>query len=215
MSSGPKGVLDQRDPAKTGVATVTHTAPADLFEGEALAGSILKAKPLGGRAGRPNRRTAEMAGFIQRRIGDPLLEMARLAMCDPLELAREMNRMQRELDIELMEEAASGQWKYERPAPFSIREAMEFRNECRAAILPYVHAKRAAEDDKGEAIKPEIRISLGGLDPAALKIAPGGIDAGSFLDLAAVATEAQDRYRVPSEGANSVESSDGEARNDE
>ena len=208
MSSGPKGVLDQRDPAKTGVATVTHTAPADLFEGEALAGPILKAKPLGGRAGRPNRRTAEMAGFIQRTMGDPLLELARLAMCDPVALATEMNQLQAETGQMTGKDGKA-------LLPITIREALAFKRECLEAILPYVHAKRAAEDDKGEAIKPEIRISLGGLDPAALKIAPGGLDAGAFLDLAAVATEAQERYRVPSEGANSVESSDDEARNDE
>jgi hypothetical protein len=190
------------------VATVTHTAPADLFDGEALAGPILKAKPLGGRAGRPNRRTAEMAGFIQRTMGDPLLELARLAMCDPVALAREMNQLQAETGHMT---GRAGQPLL----PITIREALAFKRECLEAILPYVHAKRAAEDDKGEAIKPEIRISLGGLDPAALKIAPGGLDAGSFLDLAAVATEAQERYRVPSEGANSVESSDDGASSDE
>ena len=201
MSSGPKGVLDQRGSANSGVATVTHTAAPDLFEGEA--GPLLKARPMGGRAGRPNRRTAEMAGFIQRTMGDPLHELARLAMCDPVQLVREMTLAQREVGPITKDGV-------EQP-PITIRDALAFKRECLEAILPYVHAKRAAEDDKGEAVRPEINVNLGGMDPAALKVAKGGLEPSSFLDLIPIDRE-QARYAA-SEAGNPAESSDDRSQN--
>lgn len=204
MSSGPKGVLDQREAAKSGVATVTHTDAPDLFEGPA--GPILKARPMGGRAGRPNRRTAEMAGFIQRTMGDPLHELARYAFCDPLQLIREMQAAQ--------EKAGGLKDKEGRALPvMTVNEALAFKKQCLDAIMPYVHAKRASEDDRGDAVRPEITINLGGLDPEALKVAKGGLDAKSFLDMVPI-DDAQARYAA-SEAANPVESSDERSQNDE
>lgn len=196
MSSGPKGVLDQREGAKSGVATVTHTAAPDLFEGEA--GPLLKARPMGGRAGRPNRRTAEMAGFIQRTMGDPLHELARLGMADLRDLVREMKDIGRELHVK---------------DDLTLLDVLAFRRSCLEAILPYVHAKRAAEDDKGEAVRPEINVNLGGLDPSALKVAKGGLEPSSFLDLIPIDQE-QARYAV-SDAGNPVESSDDRSQNNE
>jgi len=196
VSSGPKGVLDQREGAKSGVATVTHTAAPNLFEGEA--GPLLKARPLGGRAGRPNRRTAEMAGFIQRRLGDALYELARLGMADPRDLAREMKEIGRELHIK---------------DDMTLMDVLFFKRACLEAVLPYQHAKRAAEDDKGEAVRPEINVNLGGLDPSALKVAKGGLEPSSFLDLIAIDQE-QARFAA-SEAGNPVESSDDRSQNDE
>lgn len=202
MSIGTKGLLDQREAAKSGVATVTHTAApeVDLF-GEAEGGSLLKARPLGSRAGRPNRRTAAVAALIQHKFGDPLIELARLAMCDPLDLIREITEAQKQVK-ELLD-------KDGKPIlPMTVREALHFKAECLHAILPYIHAKRAQENDAGETVQPSLTINLGGLDPASLKIAPGGLDAGGFLNLSAALEDGQKRYSAPSEAPNPVESSD-------
>jgi len=200
VSKGVKGVLDEREAAKSGVTTVTHTAAPDLFDGEA--GPLFKARPMGGRAGRPNRRTAEMASFIQRTMGDPLHELARLAMCDPLELVREMNAAQAEAGGLVAKNGST-------PPAMTINEALYFKKQCLEAILPYVHARRAQENEQGEAVKPEIVVNLGGLDPAALKIAPGGLDAGGFMDLSRVVADGQERYALSSEAKKAEQIPDG------
>ena len=198
VSAGFKGVLDQEAAAKgpnSGVVTVTHTAPAetgvDLFGEDA--GPLLSAPSAGKgtRAGRPNKRTAAVAAYIQRGIGDPLVELSRLAMCDLRELAKELKAICREVLIK---------------DDITAMELLRFKRDMLNASLPYVHAKRAAEDDAGEAVRPTLTVNLGGLDPAALKIAPGGLDVGGggFLDMVAVA-HAQARY-APTEADNPAES---------
>lgn len=131
-------------------------------------------------AGARNRRTAAVAEYLVRRYGDPLEGAVSIGMRPLRELIE---------DLKAIAEAEG------LPLGGSVMEIARFQAACREAALPYLHAKRAPEDDKGTPVTPVFAFVERGSAPA-----PQG-RGGRSIDDAPVIDVTPQRNQGLSEGA--------------
>lgn len=112
--------------------------------------AISKPSPQG--VGRPvgarNRRTDLMAHYLVQRYGDPLEGHVALGMMDLRALIRELRVIASECGMKL---------------DLSVKDLLNLQADLREKALPYIHAKRAPEDFRGD---PQVPL-LGILAPGA------------------------------------------------
>lgn len=106
------------------------------FEGTDAAEQVARVERGRGRpAGAQNKATKEVKAYIQRVLGDPMVEMARWAMHTPQSLAKELG--------------------------CTTLEAFDRLQAIRKELLPYFYARMAPVDDTGKAV-PTFNLQIGG-----------------------------------------------------
>lgn len=148
-------------------------------------------------AGRPpgarNKRTQQLAAYYLGRYGDPLEALLALGTGDLRHTLAELRRLSAELGIPVMTEKVGGDLVVCEPTVMGL---LEFKREVLRETLPYLHAKLAPTDDKGDPVVPIL--ALGTVAPGAQdRIAQGG--AMSILDLVAL-TPAAPAESEPDQG---------------
>lgn len=130
-------------------------------------------------AGRPvgakNRRSDLVAQYLVDRFGDPLTATMSIAGRPLVELVRELRIVASDCGLKL---------------GMTVGDIARWQQQCRADVLPYIHAKRAPETAKGE-----VPISVIGIGRADQVVVMGGI---SLEDAVA---KAQQHQPVTIEGA--------------
>lgn len=199
--------------SSSGVLAGTHTAApgGDLFgaDGQPV---MIEGRPVGSRAGRPNKLSRIMAAKIENEHGTTVLqEMVRLGMAKPADLARELVQAAREIA------EATGQPFKEVRGTITVQSLMRFKADMLATAAPYLHAKRAPEDGKGRA-QPVV-IAFSGLEPTDLRRVDGVFtDDNLTLDLVATALGSVEENQGVSgsddDAAGRIESEQDENTND-
>jgi hypothetical protein len=194
------------------VVTGTHTAPAaapgaDLFGAPVAEPLRIEGKPMGSRAGRPNKLSRIMASKVQDEHGTTVLEeMVRLGMMKPVDLWREVREAAKEIRAAAQEEGLD----LEKLAGLDVVSPMallRFKADMLATAAPYLHAKRAPEDGKGRA-QPVI-LAFGGLTAADLGRADGVFGEDDLVvDIEAIATEENQALSPPRSDASGMETPD-------
>lgn len=131
--------------------------------------------------GRPpgarNKRTEDLARYYLGRYGDPLEGLLALATGDLGHTLRQLRALSDELGVPIQVEKVDGKLVACEP---SLMGLLEFKRHALEAALPYLHAKRAPENDKGEVVVPILAIGplVPGVQPG---LQPAGVT--SVLDL--------------------------------
>jgi hypothetical protein len=124
--------------------------------------------------GRPpgsrNRRTEQVAAYLVSRYGDPLEGLLSIAMRPTGELIREMARIATETGVKIDSAVGPGT---------TVMAALQMQRAAMEAALPYIHAKRAPEDDKGNVVTPVLNIGRFDATPGVSK----GLSAEDFIDV--------------------------------
>jgi len=131
-------------------------------------------------AGRPsgsrNRLTEAVAAYLVGRYGDPLEGLMAIGMGrlehTAAELGRAMEAM-RAGGVKLAVDAKG------REVGIDVNELAKLKKACLEAALPYIHAKRAPEDDKGNPVLPVLNIGRFDATPGVSK----GLSAEDFIDV--------------------------------
>lgn len=117
-------------------------------EGDALlpiAPAAISKAAATGKGGRPlgarNRRTDLVAQYVVDRYGDPLEAHMAVGMMPLKDLVTLLRSAASDVGLKL---------------GMSLGDIVRFQKDCRDAALPYIHAKRAPEDQKGEPVAPTI-----------------------------------------------------------
>lgn len=100
-----------------------------------------KGRPEGSR----NRRTADVADYLVQRFGDPLIAAASIGGCSLRDAVRQLREIASDCGLKL---------------GATVMDIARFQQDCRRDVLPYVHAKRAAEDGRGDPVLPIVGIGV-------------------------------------------------------
>jgi len=141
--AGIGAAIEAAEAARDGAEAVQlELLPSRFAAGSTEHGGVIDSVRRAGRpAGARNVATARRCEYVQRHLGDPLIESARWAMHSPESLAFELGCSKLEAFREL--------------------EAIR-RDLCR-----YMHAPRAPEDGSGQAVPPAFSVSIGGVEAGA------------------------------------------------
>lgn len=178
-----QGALDlAAEGANPCAATVSEPSQAELALGEeADRQAPLVARGPGRPPGARNRRTRELAEFFVRRYGDPLAGCLALAGGSLVETAKAI--MQAKADLQALGIAARVG-----DGSLDLMALLALKQRAAEAALPYIHARLAPTDDKGNVALPILNIGVG------VAVGPGAAGApqrGGGLDLEALAREAE------------------------
>lgn len=161
---------------ETGDLFATPAGPAG---DEALPVAPSAAKRGRGRPpGARNRRTTEVAAYLVARHGDPLEGLLAIGMGSLADTARELWRAIQELEAEGVKFAL----KKDQALGIDLGEVMKLKAKCLEAALPYIHARRAPTDEKGESVVPVLNLNLPAGQGGALGTA-GGVSIDDFLEV--------------------------------
>lgn len=112
--------------------------------------------------GRPkgarNRRTAEVADYLVRRYGDPLEGLMSIGLRSTGELIGELKRLGATHSLKL-----GG----------SVMDVLALQRQCLEAALPFIHARRAPVDDRGNPVLPILNVGLFNGTPARAEAGKG------------------------------------------
>lgn len=146
-------------------------------------------------AGRPvgakNRRSDLVAQYLVDRFGDPLTATMSIAGRPLVELVRELRIVASDCGLKL---------------GATVMDIARWQQQCRADVLPYIHAKRAPETAKGDPVVPII-----GIGRADQVVVMGGI---SLEDAVAKAQQHQPVTIEGREVSHDEVSHDGESTDD-
>ncbi len=185
----------------------SNATQAELFGADdvALDAQLPIAPPAPRGAGRPpgsrNRRTEQVAAYLVSRYGDPLEGLMVLAMGRIEDTAIAMSRAveaMRAAGVRLAHDAKG------REVGIDVNELVKLKKAAAEAALPYIHAKRAPEDGKGDVVTPVLNIGRFDQAPGMSK----GLSAEDFIDV----TPSQQNQALSGDASAS---SDDEASDDE
>lgn len=159
IRDGIASVVAAAEPGAGVRETLREPETGDLFAPPTPAGD--EALPLATRRpGRPpgsrNRRTTEVAAYLVGRYGDPLEGLMAIGMGSLAETARAMHDAMLELRAEGVPVCNS---KGELLVGIDLNEVMKLKTKALEAALPYIHARRAPTDEKGESVVPILNIT--------------------------------------------------------
>jgi hypothetical protein len=134
-------------------------------------------------AGRPpgarNKRTQQLAAYYLGRYGDPLEGLLSLATGDLRHTVAQLRALSAETGLAIHVEKVDGELVRCEPTLLSL---LEFKRDALEAVLPYLHAKLAPTNDKGEAVVPIL--ALGSLrDDAEAMARAGVVDLEALVDI--------------------------------
>jgi hypothetical protein len=190
------------DEAENGVVAGTHTRPRENDAAGNAGGSgaavDLLGKPIvvqaenrapGSRAGRPNKISRIMAAKVEDEHGKTVLEeLVAMAMASPEAIAAEMIALAKATNLDV---------------GVTVRDVWRYKLDCLATAAPYLHAKRAPVDNKGQTFRPIIQIGSGN---AGLLDASGEVDDAELVfDAAAIAFGMNEPDQGLSEARSSIE----------
>jgi hypothetical protein len=154
--------MGEADRGDKGAGSATHAAAsaAELVGGAGELGAedllplaIPEAQRRG--PGRPrgarNIRTDRTAQVILGRYGDPLIASAALGNMPTLELVQWLRSVASDAGLKL---------------GMTVGDIVRFQEQCRASVMPFVHAKRAAVNEAGDPVLPiigigKVQVSIG------------------------------------------------------
>lgn len=116
-------------------------------------------------AGARGRRTEAVATYLVSRFGDPLEGLMSMAMKPTGQLIDEVKAIAKAHGV--------------KAGDVSVMEALRFQRGALEALLPYIHAKRAPEDGKGDVVTPVLNIGRFDQAPGMSK----GLSAEDFIDV--------------------------------
>lgn len=210
-------MVDEAQDAISGVGAGTHTAapeaaPADLFGGTVQAEPV---KAVGSRAGRPNKLSRIMAAKVENEHGTTVLQaMVGQGMASLPDLAREAIDAAKAIAKEM---GRPEDWRELVKDAVSVGALRRYRLECLATAAPYLHAKRAPENGKGQ-MQPVVMM-FGGMSSADLGRSDGAFsDDAMVIDLEAEVLAAHEQKQALSDAraSSNMEGAahDGEICND-
>jgi hypothetical protein len=141
LAAGAGG--NQADVSRRAIA---RALPANPRRGDQLAPSGVRGRPKGA----TNKRDTEIAEAYISQYGDPLEADVKIGSAAPGELVTELRVIASDRGIKL---------------GMTLGEILRWQADCRSRAMNYLHAKRAAVNEKGETVAPII--GMGTLPPAA------------------------------------------------